>query len=130
MDLSFLYSMMRALLGILLSRLRSEHAKDVEIAVLQHQLAILSRRVKRPEFSHPDRALLSALSLLLPRRHWHAYVVTPETILRWHRRLVGKKWTYSQRPTGRPTLSQEIVELILRLAQENPGWDTAGSTEC
>jgi putative transposase len=119
---SFLYLMMRALLGILLGRLRNEYAKDMEIAVLRHQLAILSRQIKTPKFSHPDRAVLSALSSLLPRRRWHVYLVTPATVMGWHRRIVARKWTYAERPVGRPALSQQVVELILRLGRENPRW--------
>lgn len=88
MALSFLYLMTRRLVGMLLGRLRSEHAKDVEIAVLRHQLSVLRRQVKRPEFHPADRAILTVLSLALPRSHWSIFLVTPGTILRWHRRLV------------------------------------------
>ena len=87
MTLSFLYLMTRRLLGILLGRFQTEHAKDVEIAVLRHQLEVLRRQVKRPEFQPADRALLAALSQLLPRSRWSSFLVTPDTILRWHRWL-------------------------------------------
>jgi putative transposase len=90
MTLSFLYLMARRLIGMLLGRLRSEHAKDVEIAVLRHQVEVLRRQVKRPEFRPADRALL-ALSGALPRRRWSVFLVTPDTIVRWHRRLVTRK---------------------------------------
>jgi putative transposase len=93
MALSFLYLMARRLVGMLLGSLRSQHAKDVEIAVLRHQLTVLRRQVKRPEFRPADRALLAALARALPRRRWSAFLVTPDTILRWHRRLVTRKWT-------------------------------------
>ncbi|HET7517718.1 MAG TPA: hypothetical protein VFN05_08495, partial [Actinomycetes bacterium] len=93
MALSFLYLMARWLVGMLLGRLRSEHAKDVEIAVLRHQLRVLRRQVKRPEFHPADRALLAVLSRALPRRRWSIFLVTPDTIMRWHRRLVTRKWT-------------------------------------
>jgi hypothetical protein len=93
MALSFLYLIARWLGGMLLGRLRSEHAKDVEIAVLRHQLQVLRRQVKRPEFQPADRALLAMLSRALPRGHWSTFLVTPDTILRWHRRLVTRKWT-------------------------------------
>ena len=93
MALSFLHLMTRRLLGMLLGRFQGEHAKDVEIAVLRHQLSVLRRQVKRPQFQPADRALLAALSRALPRARWSAFLVTPGTILRWHRRLVTRKWT-------------------------------------
>jgi transposase len=102
--------------------LRSEHAKDVEIAVLRHQLAVLRRQVKRPEFRPADRAVLAALSAALPRWRWSSFLVTPDTILRWHRRLVTRKWTHGSPGGGRPPLADHVVALILRLAQENPRW--------
>jgi putative transposase len=122
MALSFLYLMARRLVGMLLGRLRSEHAKDVELAVLRHQLEVLRRQVKRPEFQPADRALLAMLSRALPRRHWPVFLVTPATILRWHRRLVTRKWTQPDRRGGRPPLDDHLVTLILRLARENPRW--------
>jgi putative transposase len=76
------------LVGMLLGRLRSEHAKDVEIAVLRHQLSVLRRQVKRAECRPADRAVLALLSRALPRSHWSIFLVTPGTILRWPRRLV------------------------------------------
>jgi transposase len=120
--LSFLYLMARWLVGILLGRLRSEHAKDVEIAVLRHQLKVLRRQVKRPEFHPADRALLAVLSSALPRRRWSIFVVTPDTIMRWHRRLVDRKWTRPDRRGGRPPIGDHLIALILRLARENPRW--------
>src|SRR4030095_17151253 len=93
MALSFLYLMTRRLVGMLLGSVRSEHAKDIEIAVLRHQLDVLRRQVKRSEFRPADRALLAMLSSALPRWRWSIFLVTPDTILRWHRRLVTRKWT-------------------------------------
>jgi putative transposase len=116
------YLMARWLVGMLLGRLRSEHAKDVEIAVLRHQLRVLRRQVKRPEFHPADRALLAVLSSALPRRRWSILLVTPDTILRWHRRLVTRKWTQPHSRGGRPPLDDQLVALILRLARENSRW--------
>jgi hypothetical protein len=93
MALSFLYLMTRRLLGILLGRFQSEHVKDVEIAVRRHQLEALRRQVKRPGFPPADRALLAALRRALPRQRWSRFLVTPDTILRWHRRLATRNWT-------------------------------------
>jgi len=107
---------------MLLGSLRGEHAKDVEIAVLRHQLEVLRRQVKRPEFRPADRAVLAALSGALPRWRWSSFLVSPDTILRWHRRLVTRKWTQTQARSGRPALASDVVALILRLARENPRW--------
>jgi len=101
---------------------RGDAAKDLEILVLRHQLAVLRRQVPRPKLELADRALLAAVSRVLPRARWSCFFVKPETLLRWHRRLVADAWTYSRRRTGRPPLDQEIQELIVRLARENPTW--------
>src|SRR6266702_115314 len=122
MALSFLYLMTRRLVGMLLGSFRSECAKDVEIAVLRHQLEVLRRQVKRPELRPADRALLAALSQAFPRQRWSIFLVTPATILRWHRRLVTRKWTQHYCRGGRPPLAEQVVALILRLARENPRW--------
>ncbi len=122
MALSFLYLMARRLVGMLLGSLRSQRAKDVEIAILRHQLSVLRRQVKRPQFRPADRAVLAVLSSALPRSHWSVLLVTPATILRWHRRLVTRKWTQPRRQGGRPALAEQVVALILRLARENPRW--------
>jgi putative transposase len=129
MALAFLYLMTRRLVGMLLGSLRHEHAKGVEIAVLRHQLDVLRhqldvlrRQVKRPQFRPADRAILAVLSRMLPRAHWSSFLVTPDTILRWHRRLVTRKWTQPSPRGGRPPLAEDVVALILRLARENPRW--------
>ncbi|MCA1687546.1 MAG: integrase core domain-containing protein, partial [Actinobacteria bacterium] len=101
---------------------RDAVAKDAEILVLRHQLAVLRRQVARPRFSWSDRALIATLSRLVPRERWVAFLVAPETILRWHRALIRRRWTYPHRQVGRPSLPAETVELILRLARENPRW--------
>jgi hypothetical protein len=82
----------------------------------------LVRRFARPRFTWSDRALMSALARLVPRARWASFLVTPETILSWHRALVRRRWTYPHRRPGRPALPQETVEQIVRLARENPRW--------
>jgi len=101
---------------------RGDAAKDLEILVLRHQLAVLRRQSTRPKLGPGDRALLAAVSQVLPRSRWSCFLVTPDTLLRWHRRLVAGAWTYPHRQTGRPPLDQEVQQLIVRLARENPRW--------
>jgi putative transposase len=96
--------------------------KDVEIAVLRHQLMVLRRQVARPHYRPQDRLVLAMLARLLPRQRWPAFLVTPATLLRWHRELVARRWTYP--PTGRGSISlpSEVVDLVVRMARENPRW--------
>ena len=100
---------------------RSADSKELEIVVLRHQVAILRRHVRRPTFRPADRWFLAAASQLLPRVDWRVFLVTPATLLRWHRWMVAKHWTYARRP-GRPAIAKERRALILRLARENPRW--------
>jgi putative transposase len=96
-------------------------AKDVEIAVLRHQLAVLRRQVTRPRYAPGDRMVLATLAKLLPRDRWRIFLVTPSTLLRWHRELVRRRWTYPA--TGqRRGLDPAVVELVLRLARDNERW--------
>jgi transposase InsO family protein len=101
---------------------RGDAAKDLEILVLRHQLAVLRRQTPRPKLEPADRALLAAVSRVLPRSRWSCFFVRPETLLRWHRRLVAGAWTYPGRGPGRPPLDEEVQQLIVRLARENPRW--------
>jgi putative transposase len=119
---SALYIVVCRLLELIVLVGRCDRTKELEILLLRHELAILRRQVNRPRFEPHDRVLLAALSRMLPRRSWSAFLVQPETLLRWHRRLVARRWTYPHRRPGRPPISCEVRELALRLARENPSW--------
>ena len=106
---------------------RSQAFKDAEIMVLRHEVMVLRRQLARPRPDWPDRVILAALARLLPTARFGDRLVTLGTLLAWHRRLISRKWTCRGRP-GRPAAGQEIRGLPLRLAGENPAWDTAGCT--
>jgi putative transposase len=101
---------------------RGDAIKDLEILVLRHQLTVLRRQISRPRFETADRAFLAAVSRALPRACWSCFLVKPETLLRWHRRLIARAWTYPHYQTGRPPLDEDVRQLIIRLASENPRW--------
>ena len=119
---SFVYLALRRSLELVMLCLRSAHAKEIEILVLRHELAVLRRQHPRPRLQPTDRALLAALSRLLPRARWSVFLVQPETLLRWHRRMICRRWTYPTTSHGRPAISDEAQQLVVRLARENPRW--------
>ncbi len=119
---SFLYLAVRALIGLLVRSGRGSGVKDVELMVLRHELEVLRRQVGRPKLRPADRALLAAAAWHLPRASRGTRLVTPGTLLRWQRALVRRKWRQTDGRPGRPRLSAEIRELVLRLARENPRW--------
>lgn len=122
MFFSFLYLAVRALLGALARSRRDLSVKDIELLVLRHELEVLRRQVMRPNLSAADRALLSAAACHLPRSSRSVVLVTPRALLRWHQAIVRRKWRQPAGQVGRPRLSAEIRELVLRLARENPRW--------
>ena len=114
------YLMLCRFIQLLALLARRDAAKDLELLVLRHQLTVLRRQVPRPKLEPADRALLAAISRVLPRSRWSCFLVTPETLLRWHRRLIAGAWTYPHR--GRLPLDDSAQQLIVRLANENPHW--------
>ena len=122
MLVSFVYLVACRLFALVLLLARGDRSKELELLVLRHELSILRRQARRPQPAESDRLVLAALSRVLDRRLWHAFFVTPETLLRWHRRIVARRWTYPHRPPGRPPIDQAVRELILRFARENGHW--------
>jgi putative transposase len=120
----FVFSLLvRALTRLLVLPRAGDGTKDLEILVLRQQLRVLRRKGGRPRFTTLDRVLLAVASRALPKDRWASFLVTPQTLLRWHRELVRRKWTCrKQRKPGRPPIDAEIAELILRMARENPRW--------
>jgi putative transposase len=120
--LRLIYQMFAKLLSWMVLHARSSTTKEIEILVLRHQLAVLQRRTPRPRISWTDRAVIAALSRLLPARRRLGLLVTPATILRWHRQLVSRRWTTPHTRSGRPPIPAGVRALIVRLATENPTW--------
>ena len=114
--------MFSKLLGWIVLRTRSDTSKEIEILVLRHQLAVLQRRTPRPRTTWTDRALIAALTRLLPKPRRLGLLVTPATILRWHRQLIARRWTSQPSRPGRPAIPAGLRRLVLRLATENPTW--------
>ena len=119
---SLAYVVVRRLFELVVLLCRSPRSKELEILVLRHELSILRRQTRRPQLRDADRLFLTALSRALPRHAWTVFSVSPRTLLRWHQRLVARRWTYPHRRPGRPRIDADGQGLVLRLARENPNW--------
>ena len=118
---SFAYSTLDRLVGLLTGE-TSVSQLQLENAVLRHQVRVLRRTVRRPELHDRDRAFLAAASRALSRDRWASFMVTPQTLLRWHRELIRRKWNYRKEGPGQPPLDPDTADLIIRLGTENPRW--------
>jgi putative transposase len=124
--LTLIYQMFAKLLGWMVLHARSDTTKEIEILVLRHRLALLRRPPSRPRMNWTDRAVIPALVRLLPARRRPDLLITPATILRWHRQLITHlithRWTTPHPRPGRPAIPTSVRPLIVRLATENPTW--------
>ena len=124
MSLQFAYLAVLRVFGWLALLARSDRAKDAEILILRHQVAVLQRQAGTPKLSSADRAILSALARLLPSGHLRQLhlIISPRTLLRWHAALIRRRWSYPRRTPGRPRTAQAIRALVLEMARDNPAW--------
>jgi putative transposase len=124
MTLRFAYLAVLRVFSWLALLARSDRAKDAEILILRHQVAVLQRQAGTPRLSWPDRAVLAALARLLPsgRLRQLRLIISPRTLLRWHADLVRRRWAYPRRAPGRPRTALAVRALVLEMARDNPGW--------
>ncbi len=117
---ALLYVLFRRVIGF--GRTSADRELEIEVVVLRHQVKVLSRKVGRVKLRRVDKAFLAACSRALPRQRWGSFIVAPSTLLRWHREIVARKWTFKHKRLGRPPVNPALASLICRMATENPRW--------
>jgi putative transposase len=128
--LALVYLLLRRVVWLVARSSGESTDTEVELVVLRHQLNVLKRQVSRPRLRRRDRLFMAALSKALPRGRWASFLVSPQTLLRWHRELVRGKWTFRRRSAGgRPPIPDQVRELILRMGRRTPGGGASGSGE-
>lgn len=116
------YRLFTAVVALLIVRAKPRRALEAEVVVLRHHVAVLERTAGRPELNDSDRAVLAGIGRLLPRGTRARFIVTPDTLLRWHRWLASRRWVHPQRRSGRPRTVRDRELLVVRVARENPTW--------
>jgi putative transposase len=119
---AFVYRLFVTLVELMIVRGKPRRALEAEVIALRHQVAVLQRTSKRPELTEADRGLIAGLARVAPRPVRHGYIVTPDTLLAWHRRLAAARWVHPQRRPGRPRVVRDREQLVVRLAADNPMW--------
>jgi putative transposase len=120
---ALVYLLLRRAVRMIAGTSNEQMSTELEVVVLRHQLMVLRRQAGRPRLRRRDRLFMAAISRALPRARWSSFVVSPQTLLRWHRELVRRKWTYRRTSAGgRPPIGDEIRELILGMGWDNPRW--------
>jgi putative transposase len=121
---ALIYAVVVRLLSLMVVRGRGEASKDIELVLLRHEISVLRRQLPRPRLEVADRLIMAAFARHLPRSLWNFRIVSPSTLLRWHRELLARTWTYPHQETapGRPPTRAAVRLLVLRFARENPTW--------
>jgi putative transposase len=119
---TFVYRLFVAIVELMIVRGKPRRGLEAEVIALRHQVAVLQRTTKRPELTDIDRGVIAGLARVIPRRVRHGFIVTPDTLLAWHRRLAAARWVHPQRRPGRPRVVRDREQLVVRLATENPTW--------
>jgi putative transposase len=119
---AFVYRLFVAIIELMIVRGKPRRMLEAEVIALRHQVAVLQRTSKRPELTNVDRGVIAGLARVLPRRVRHGFIVTPDTLLAWHRRLAAARWVHPQRRPGRPRVGRDREQLVVQLAADNPTW--------
>jgi putative transposase len=119
---AFIYRLFVTIVELMIVRGKPRQVLEAEVIALRHQVAVLQRTSNRPELTDIDRGLIAGLAHVIPQRVRHGFIVTPATLLAWHRRLAAARWVHPQRRPGRPRTVRDREQLVVRLATENPTW--------
>jgi transposase InsO family protein len=119
---AFAYRLFVTIVDLMIIRGKPRRVLEAEVIALRHQIAVLQRTSTRPEFTDVDRGVIAGLARVIPRRVRHGFIVTPDTLLAWHRRLAAARWVHPQRRPDRPRTVRDREQLVVRLAAENPTW--------
>jgi putative transposase len=119
---ALVYRLFVAIIELTIIRRKPHRILEAEVSALRHQVAVLQLTTKRPDLNDVERAVIAGLAQVLPRPVRHGFIVTPDTLLAWHRRLAAARWVYPQRRPGRPRTMRDREQLVAQLATDNPTW--------